>query len=585
MNIRKSIYPSLVLMLISQLVLAQDPSPEKKETPVHEKKVVIEDGKVYWNKSLPVYVFISTKEDGSDMIKLESKSTAKYANPMYFDTEGINYIRHKWAVDKETGKPVVPELEVQFEVYNDGRPPISEVKISGENRYYSGGKTYYGKNVQVELSAKDGMSGLDGIYKVVNGSQFTAYDQPIKLESDGDFNVRYYSVDRVGNVEKVKSKKLTVDLTAPSTNHIINGVKVDDILSPKTTLSFERNENASGVKRTIYNFDEGSEKGYFGKLYLSSLEDGPHTINYYSDDNVGNVESKKTYNFYLDKTPPQVVSLVQGDRFNNRGRNYISGRSKLKLVANDNKSGVDKVYYRINGGAAQEYTEPFPLQRSQGNMVVSFYAVDKVGNVGGAVTDRNLGNMYLDLTAPKVSYSVTGPKLFSRDTMFINDESKIRLNATDSESGIQKINYNLDGSGEKEYADPFEVTGDNGVHSFSYSAIDQVYNQQIKEDFVVLDTEGPEVFFHPSIRQIATQRYAKENTEIPVYASATQFYLAATDKLVGTSKIFYKLDKNKARQYGTAIEISRKGVRKLTVWAEDKLGNKSDETTFNFVVQ
>lgn len=584
MNFNYRVFIVWVLTLFVLEANAQSPSPEKKETPVHEKKVFIEDGKIYWNKSLPVYLFVSTKEDGSDMMKLESKSTSKYANPMYFDTEGINYIRHKWAVDPETGE-VMQDVEVEFEVYNDGLPPISESLVTGENRYSSGGKVYYGKNVKVELSAKDGVSGLDGIYQVVNGSQFQPYSSVLNLESDGEYNVQYYSVDKVGNVEKIKSRKLTVDLTPPVTNHVVEGKRVDDVLSPKTSISFEKADNASGVKRTIYSFNGESEKAYFGKVYLSSLSDGEHTIDYYSDDYVGNKETKKSYSFYLDKTPPRVVSLVQGDRFNNRGRNYISGRSKLKLVANDNKSGVDKVYYRINGGEAKEYTEPFPLQRSQGNMVVSFYATDKVGNTGGAVTDRNLGNMYLDLTAPNISYAVTGPKLFSRDTMFVNDKSKIRLIASDGESGIQKINYNLDSKGETEYNEPFSVSGSNGVHKFSYSAIDQVYNQQVKEDFVVLDTEGPEVFFHPSIEKIATQKYQKDNKEIPVYTTATQFYLAATDKLVGADKIYYKLDKNREKQYGTAIEISKRGNRKLTIWAVDKLGNKSDETTYDFVIQ
>ncbi len=575
----------LGLMASTLTAMGQNASPEKKEVPIHEKKVLIEDGKIYWNKALPVYLFVSTKADGSDMIKLESKSTAKYANPMYFDTEGINYIRHKWAVDQETGKTIVPELEVQFEVYNDGLAPISQSAIIGDNKYITGGKTYYGNEVKVELTAKDGMSGLEGIYSVVNGSQFTQYTAPIQLDKNGEYEVKYYSVDRVGNVEKVHTKSFFVDLEAPSTNHVVEGTRVQDILSPRATLSLEKIDNDSGVKRTIYSFDEQPEKAYYSKVYLSSLSDGNHTFTYYSDDNVGNTESKKTYDFYLDKTPPTVVSIVQGDRFNNRGRNYISGRSKLKLIANDNKSGVDKVYYRVNGGEAQEYTEPFPIQRSQGNMVVSFYATDNVGNKGGAVSDTNLGNMYLDLTAPNVSYNVVGPKFFSRDTMFISNESKIRLVGTDAESGIQKMNYNLDSKGDTEYNDPFQVTGTNGIHNFVYSAIDQVYNQIVKEDFVVLDNEGPEVFFHPSIQKIATQRYEKDNQEVPVYTSATQFYLAATDALVGTDKIYYKLDKGKEKLYGTAIEISKKGNRKLTVWAVDKLGNKSEEVSYDLVIQ
>ncbi len=574
-----------LLFCAAAFAQTNEPSPEKKETPVHEKKVLVKDGKIYWNKSLPVYLFVSTKPDGSDMMRLESTSTKEYANPMYFDTEGINYIRHKWAIDPETGKPVSPELEVQFEVYNDGMPPITTADIEGKNRYNNGSTIFYGEKVTVTLSAEDGLSGVDQIYQVVNGAQFVAYKQPIELTQGGTYTVQYYAADQVGNVEKVQEKKFVLDLNPPTSNHVVEGTRQGDVLSPKATIRLDRNDAESGLKRTFYQFDGEPEKIYYGPINLNALADGNHTLTYYAEDKVGNVETKKTYDFYLDKTPPRIVSIVQGDRFNNRGRNYISGRSKLKLVANDNKSGVDKVYYQINGGEFQEYTDPFPIQRSQGNMIVSFYATDMVGNRGGASTDRNLGNMYLDLTAPNVSYSVVGPKLFTRDTMFISGESKIRLTASDSESGIQKMTYVLDGAAQQDYADPFPVTGVNGVHKFTYSAIDQVYNQMTKDDFVVLDTKGPEVYFHPSMQRIATQRYEKQNMEVDVYTSETQFYLAATDKLVGTDKIYYKIDKTLERLYTTPVVISKKGKRKLTVWAVDELGNKSEESVFEFVIQ
>ncbi len=566
-------------------VFGQDNSPENKEKPSHEKKVVSKEGKVYWNKDLPVYLFVSSKPEGGDMIRLESRSTPKYANPMYFDTEGVNFIRHQWAVDPETKQAIQPELEVLFEIYSDGLAPVTKAHVVSENRYQEGGITYYGGKVSVALSAEDAMSGVDAIYQVVNGVQFVTYKQAIEITQGGEHSVKYYAADVVGNVEEVKEIKFVLDTTPPTASHRVEGTQLDDVLGANAVLHLDREDAASGLKRTLYKFNDEAEKVYYGPVSLSVLGDGEHTVTYYAEDNVGNKSTPQTYSFYLDKTPPRIVSIVQGDRFNNRGRSYLSGRSKLKLVANDNKSGVDKVFYQINGGEFKEYTDPFPIQRSQGNLSVVFYATDKVGNKGSAATDRSLGEVYLDLTAPNVSYSVVGPKVTSRDTVFVNAESRIRLSATDAESGVQKMLYNLDNTSENEYSEPFAITGANGAHTFTYSALDQVYNQIVQDQLVVLDTEGPEVFFHPSVQRIATQRYEKNNREVDVYAGDTQFYLAATDALVGAKQIFYKLDNAKERLYTTPIIITKKGFRELTVWAVDALGNKSEERVFEFVIQ
>jgi len=70
----------------------------------HEKKIYVSpEGKVFVNKHLPIYVKISTSpDDKSPSVTLPSIITAKYANPMYFDSEGRNTLRSPWAVDTST---------------------------------------------------------------------------------------------------------------------------------------------------------------------------------------------------------------------------------------------------------------------------------------------------------------------------------------------------------------------------------------------------------------------------------------------------------------------------------------------------
>src|SRR6266542_1361370 len=83
-----------------------------QQLPVHEKKVYVSpDHRIYYNKSLPVYFFVSTSTDpAAPRYLIHSETTPKYANPMYFDTEGKNTLRSPSAVDTVTKKIVEPKI-------------------------------------------------------------------------------------------------------------------------------------------------------------------------------------------------------------------------------------------------------------------------------------------------------------------------------------------------------------------------------------------------------------------------------------------------------------------------------------------
>ena len=69
--------------------------------PVFESVFYQNDGKIYANKTLPIYISISTSPDGSNPIVLDTPDNPSDGSPMYFDTEGVNFIRSKWAIDPE----------------------------------------------------------------------------------------------------------------------------------------------------------------------------------------------------------------------------------------------------------------------------------------------------------------------------------------------------------------------------------------------------------------------------------------------------------------------------------------------------
>ncbi|MBT31182.1 MAG: hypothetical protein CMO01_16120 [Thalassobius sp.] len=579
MRLKTTIFFAITAMLASTSLYAQ-------EQLQHEKKVVKnENGTIYWQADLPVYFFISTDPDGkADLIKLTKGNADKYTNPYFFDTEGTNFIRTRYAVDPVTKQAVVPQLEVEFEVERDKYAPATSLSFSSAPKHVSSGKVFYGKGLNASLSSKDYLSGVEKTFYSTNTAAYTEYSSAVDFGKEGDYTFSYYAVDAVGNPEEPNTKIFTVDTTPPVSSHEITGDHLEGILSPRSVIALSSNDNSSGVKYTFYQYEESTQAVYGKSLTMYNLQDGEHTLSYQAKDNVENEETMKTYSFYLDKIAPKVRSEILGARHSAGGKVFIAGSTKIKLSAIDNKAGLEDIYYSINGGEYVKYDSPFLLDKPQGAGAVSFYAIDKVKNKGKAATDDEVGNLYLDLTAPKLSYSYKGAQFFDRDTMFITSATEVILKASDYESGVNKISYQVNSGSESTYDNPFTLPTE-GLQHVDYSGEDNVTNKRSDKFYVVVDNKGPEVFYHLSMDAIGSMSLKDQDKPIPVFASHTQLYLAATDELVGTDKIYYTLDGGKEILYTSPLKTDKKGLRELQVRAVDKLGNETKSELIKIVIQ
>ncbi len=538
-------------------------------------------GLLYWNKSVPVYLHLSSTPDGKGNL-LNSKISAKYTNPFYFDTEGINYMRTHYAVDTATKKNVYPHIEILWEVYADGMPPASKINFSGAKKYVFDGKTYYGKGLKIKITSEDAGSGVENIYYSVNSKPYQKYEHEIiPNPNDVSCELKYYAVDKVGNVEDAKKNtiKFFIDEDAPETFHNITNIDLErSIIALNTKIYLNASDAKSGVKNTYYKFDEGPYIPYNGNILpLKQLTEDNHVLTYYSEDKVGNKETPKTFSFFLDKSAPILTSDVLGDRFIVNNKIYFSGRTKLKLTAVDNKSGVKEVRYAVDGSEFKKYTDPFYLPKKPGFHIVKYYAIDRMNNNTG-VGGNNYKNykystkkIYVDLTGPSLNYSYIGKRFYTRDTVFLGKNSKIKLSATDPESGLQYISYSLDGE-QKEtmYKEPFTVQG-NGKHMIEYFGYDNVNNRNIGRFYVIVDENPPEPAYTFSV-----EPYRTENG-LNVYPAYVMIYLSGADKMTGTEKIFYSVNGSIEKLYTAPVSGFKKGENTLKFKVVDKLGNEKYE--------
>jgi hypothetical protein len=407
----------------------------------------------------------------------------------------------------------------------------------------------------------------------------------VPLSEEKEYTVKYFSVDNVGNVEQPKWATFTVDFTAPVSSHDVSGAHLDgQILSPRALITLTPRDEASGVKKTEYFFDGGKPLPYTTKISTAALTDGEHTLTYYSSDNVGNAESPRTFTFYLDSKGPEVKSSFDADFAVSGGRSYASTSTQIALEATDNKAGVKQLFYSINGAPEKVYTAPFALPAKQGTYSIRYRAVDQVGNVGATVTDKQVSTIYIDDTPPVVTHSVSMPKVFTRDTLFVTDKTLFTIKSFDAESGGAIVDYKIDNSVETTYETPFAVFAE-GKHSLSYSGTDLVNNSAVKTAFFVVDNTAPEIFMHTSLEKIGTQKLVSKEQEIPIYAAGTSFYMAATDKAVGTKAIYFSLNQQPEILYTQPVKFMTKGVHSLKIKAVDFLGNVRTQDTIEFAVQ
>lgn len=553
--------------------LAQEPTK-----PTYEKKVFEKDGNYYVQKSLPVYLSFSTTPDGKDY-PLKSKQNPSDANPMYLDTEGVNYIRSKWAVDPSTGRTASPQREVMMEMYADGLSPRTRLNFSGAPRYYSGGTTYFGKGLSFALTARDGVSGVLETQYALNGA-YTKYSNSVSASKEGVNTLYYYSADNVGNAEGTRSNTFTIDLSPPTSSHSIVGIVYNStIIAPSTKFSLSTTDNLSGIRSVVYSFDDRSDRNYSPNIGVSYLSDGEHTLYYYATDNVRNEASKKSFKFYLDKIAPVVNHKVVGDQHKSNYL-YVSNRTKINLSATDNKAGVKQIYQRIDGGGQANYSSDFSVPNQLGLHYIRYRAIDNVENMASTKTLA----VYMDNKAPETGIFYGSPQFFHRDTLFITSQTGVTLRFRDQHSGIKSTSYNIDGGSTNPYS-KFTIPGE-GNHTVAFNSVDNVNNQEEqKTSKVFVDNTPPEIYINFSIEPIG------KKDGLNIYPNYVRMYVGATDKHVGTDAVLYSIDDAPLTLYSspTTLDISEldrfKKIKKykVRIVSKDKLKNQSEKVVEFYV--
>ena len=241
-----------------------------------------------------------------------------------------------------------------------------------------------------------------------------------------------------------------------------------------------------------------------------------------------------------DITPPVTTSNA-ADKWESRAFHVV-------LTATDDKSGVAKTFYSINGSEFVEGTS-FDVTESGVNKV-SFYSIDNAGNKEEAQTVE----VKLDEKAPETTSNVTGE--------WLNDSFLVKLTATDDFSGVEKNYYSINGS---EYTSGSSfVVSEPGVNKVSFFSIDRAGNiEDEKTVEVKIDKTAPETVSN------VTDKWHQGEVSVE---------LTATDDLSGVAKTFYSINGADFKE-GTAFTVGEEGVNKISFYSVDNAGNQEEAKT------
>ncbi|MFJ1925079.1 MULTISPECIES: OmpL47-type beta-barrel domain-containing protein [unclassified Streptomyces] len=283
------------------------------------------------------------------------------------------------------------------------------------------------------------------------------------------------------------------DTTAPETSAKVDGDKnADGAYIGSATVTVSATDEGSGVDTVEFAVGaDGEWQPYTVPVVVDEV--GAHAIRYRATDKAGNAAAEKTAEFTVaapptdDTTPPETSATVSGEK-DDQGQ-YL-GMATVTVTASDTGSGVNTIEYAVGAdGAWQPYTGPV-MVHEPGAQKIRYRATDKAGNAAAeqAVEFTVVEPPTKDTTPPETSAKVAGDK--NSDGAYLTS-AKVTVTATDADTGVDKVEYSLDGGPYLAYTATV-IVDRVGYHTVAHRATDKAGNtsEAKRTSFTVAQSGG-----------------------------------------------------------------------------------------------
>ncbi len=273
----------------------------------------------------------------------------------------------------------------------DKTAPTVDFEIVGDQ--YKGNRLYVSNRTNFNITAKDNFSDIEFIKFSYNSEGYNIYEkESLFLDKKGLQTIKYYSQDVIENTSSVHKTTVYLDQTTAST-YIDYGSpqffhRDTLFINKETNIKLISSDSESGVKKTEYSIDNKGFASYGNSFKIP--ENGLHTIEFNTTDNVNNIEQTKKSIVFVDNEPPEIyinfsIQPIRQEAKNGQNYPVYPPYSKMYLSATDKKTGEEDIYYSINGSKLIKYYSAdnivkLKLISKEQFYTVKIVATDKLGN-------------------------------------------------------------------------------------------------------------------------------------------------------------------------------------------------------------
>ncbi len=335
--------------------------------------LVGEEGQENWFSS-DVYIILSAEDALSDLetveYQIDNGLWNEYSELFPITTVGETMIHFR---STDSAGNVEPTKSTLIKI--DKTSPETTITVDGT----LGGDNWYTSEVTFEFAITDDLSGVAITRYSLDSINWYETSGPVSISTEGYNTLYYFSLDKAGNIEEVKSEEFKIDTTAPETTTVLTGLLgLEDWFISNVTVSFTVIEDFSGLLSTEYSFDGVAWYEYFEEFNIT--QEGITTLFFKSTDVAGNVEITKIESVSIDYSTP-LTELIISPVSNSSDTIFVNYESSFILVGTDSFSGISKTYYRINESDWRVFNDFFNITGPLGEYVIEYYSVDVSGNI------------------------------------------------------------------------------------------------------------------------------------------------------------------------------------------------------------
>jgi len=363
----------------------------------------------------------------------------------------------------------------------------------------------------------------------------------------------------------------TVEVVAgPVTALVVGAPSVtaaESYVTSGTLLSFTvLDQSGAGIRNTTVRVDGGPWVNYTAMGPFTLPGEGPHFLEWFSEDFAGNVEAVANATLFVDDTPPATSLAVGGPRYV-AAETFVTSSTPLSLSAADGGAvpvGLDATEYRIDGGGWATYGAPFPMA-AEGGHTVEYRSRDLLGNE----EPPHAAQLVVDDSPPTVAITVGTPRHEGAD-MYVTSVTALAVTATDGGAipvGVASVECRVSGVWTP-CTTPITLSGPDGPLAVEARASDLLGNTAGHTVEVVLDDTPP-----------VTTPSDGDGT----YPVGTTFAFPAADAGSGLARTDLRVDDGDWTTYAAPLELPE-GAHAIRFRSVDHLNNTEAERTLSVTI-